>query len=595
MATPFLTRDNFKELLSASKEYMDAIRKPYAEFERVKNNRPHPLIDPKYPKTTDGTTASQVRIVPRRAVQQVPYGKAEAKGNPAMSCLADFVLQEEIIPNSTTQDDILGKSWKAIEDQLTYGSADAYVFYKIEGDYFGTDFKMLQKRDLYLEAGKGTFTECNLYFIRLWYSNSDLQAVIDKEESLAKAAKERGEKYKTTWDLPKLKRALKDSKGKEKEEEAKTDAEKEKNLKNLGFEVFLGVQKGKGAKFYAYLDSGDGGIVREWTNPDPRGVPNVERMYFEQDMSNPDGRGMVELVAPLQNFLDSSLQSYQYQRALAYSPPLTKRGTYSRNQIQLVPNAIIDLGNDPNARLDALNLNNSALNNFSQDYSLVKSMILNLFGSDDQTISASAGNPSFSKTDAGVNARQQIVAVNDNFIRKRYESWIGRIWETQLNIYFAVTQGDREFPLSEEWAQKLSKYQTDLYEITENMTLLVHFSSIQDAVIKFSCEASTSKAPDTDEDKDRLVESVKTLAEIGLLQQLDPKKLTERILIKTNVEDPEELFAQDMTASPNVQNLINAGLPPEVAQYADQLEQQGYTPEQIDQILAQKFGGVNAG
>ena len=181
MAISFLDKNNFKEKWEAAEAFNKRLRKPYDELERIKNNHPHPNIDPSYPKTTDGTTASQVRQVPKRAIQQLPYGNASVKGDEGLSCLANFILKEDIVPNSDTQDMVLSKIWKGVEDTQTYGSTDALIFYKNNGNYFGTDWRIPYKRDVYTEAGKGTFNECQVIFIKTYYQESDIQAIINKE------------------------------------------------------------------------------------------------------------------------------------------------------------------------------------------------------------------------------------------------------------------------------------------------------------------------------------------------------------------------------------------------------------------------------
>lgn len=573
---------------------MDSLRTPYDEFERIKNNRPHPNVDPIYPKTTDGTTAAQVRLAPRRAIQQVPFGKVEVDGEEALSCLADYLLTDEIIPHSTTQTDVLGKSWKAIEDIFTYGSTDALVFYKVEGDYFGTDWRIPYKKDVYLEAGKGTFSESNFVFVRSWYQKSDLQNILDKENALAKSAKSRGEKYKPMWDTALLEEIIKEATKSEKDSKKKTDSEKDRGVKAEGYEIIHCFQRGVNAMFYSYSPAKEK-MLRKWNNPDPRGVMPIHRLYFESDLSNPEGRGMLELVAPLQNYLDSSLQAQQYTKALMYNPPLLKKGSYNRSQIKYAPNAIIDLGVDPNSSLAPLNINNTALSNFSNDFGLIKSQILNLFGGDDQSVSSTVGNPGFSKTDAGVNARQAIIGVNDNFIRKRYEQWLGEIFCTQINLYFALTEGDRVFTPDEDTLLKLAEYgPNEYFDIVDNQ-VVVHFSNINDKSFDFETEASTSKAPDTNESKDHFLEAIKTITEMGLGQFTNPQEIVSRVLTQAGVDDPEKLLAQEqpMDMSQEItpedqqvlQNLIDAGYPEETAMQALQLEKQGYTPEQIDQVL----------
>lgn len=596
----FLSKENFKKNWEASKLYMEDLRKPYDELERIKNNRPHPNIDPAYPKTTDGTTAAQVRLVPRRVVQQVPYGKATVKGDPAMSCLSNAILQEEIIPNSTTQADVLGKTWKGIEDQQTFGHSDAIVFYKVDGEYFGTDWRIPYVRDVYLEAGKGTFSECNFFFVRAWFKDSDIEDLIEKEEKLKKSAKDRGDKYEPIWDTKVLVKLL-DSGKVEKDEKAKTDSEKDRGIKANGYELIHGFQKGVKAPFFTFAPAIDE-FPREYINPDPRGVMPGHRAYFESDLSNPEGRGIVELVAPLQNFIDGSLQAYQYVRALMYAPPLLKKGNYSRNQIQFAPNAVIDLGTDPNNSLNALNLNNTAITNFSQDFGLFKSQILNLFGSDDQSVSSTVGNPGFSKTSAGVNARQGIIGVNDNYVRRRNEAWLQDIWCTQLNIYFAVSQGDRTFYFSEKQTEKLAQYESEYFTVQQDGSVVVHFSEINDMIIDFEVEASTSKAPDTNESRDKLIEATESAAKVGLLQSVDPYELTKRIFgdvedLEKLVPSPEEGGAEgglgELSEEEQVtlQNLIQSGYPEELAMKGIELERQGFQPEQIDQALAQVMGG----
>ncbi|MDN4634753.1 hypothetical protein QCD71_24930, partial [Sphingomonas sp. PsM26] len=83
------------------------------------------------------------------------------------------------------------------------------------------------------------------------------------------------------------------------------------------------------------------------------------------------------------------------------------------------------------------------------------------------------------------------VGINDNFIRKRVENWLSEIWGTQLNIYFQVTQGDRDFYPPSKELKKLEKYADTEYYTIEGNKLTVHFTKIQDKEFEFETEAST--------------------------------------------------------------------------------------------------------
>lgn len=603
---------------------MEAIRVPFAELERIANNRPHPDIDPSLPKTTDGTTAAQVRKTPRRIVQQIPLGDASVEQDEGLSILANHILQNEIIPNSVTQDDVLGKSWNGIEDALTFGSGDALVFYTVNGDYFGTDWKRPYKKDIYTEAYKGTFQECNILFVRAWYQESDIDAIIDREESLIKSNKERqkaqkdaGEKveedYKPTWELDVLKK-IKTTR-KDKDTKDKSDTEVDKQIKTGGVEIVHGFQKGKDAMFYSFVagDGTKGSICRRMKNPDPRGIMPLHRMYYENDFTNPEGRGVVELVAPLQNYLDGSLQAYQYIRALMYNPPLLKRGIPS-SVIQYIPNGVIDMGDNPNSSLTPLKLDTSAIANFSNDFGLYKSQILNIFSGSDTSISATVGNPGFSKTDAGVKSRDNVMGVDDNYVRKRYERWMQDIFGTQLNLYFALTEGDRTFYLDEATFAKLAKHQSEYFTLDEkDNSVVVHFSLIKDIPVTFKTEASTSKASDNEESKEKLMEFLKALGDYGLLNSVNVQMILRRLVVLIGLEEPEEIVPDQQEVNGQqgnqdtadytpeeqqvMQNLMANGYPQEFAVEGIRLERQGYSHDQIDKILKeamQKQGGQNA-
>jgi hypothetical protein len=621
----FLTPENIKTAWAASEKHHRTLWKPFDEWERVANNHPHPDIDKNYPQTTDGTTAGIVRATPKRVVQQVPSGKVELADDEGLECLANWVLTNEIIPHNNTQDSFIGKSWQAIGRAMTYGRADGFVFFDVMDGYIGTDFRIPFARDVFLEYGKGTFSECNFVFLRSWYQPSDIDAIIEKEQMLAKSAKKRGEKYESSWDLEALKEVKEHQK--QKDGQDSTEADEDRGIQVKAIQLVHAFQKGRKAKFYTYAVDADK-VVRTKVNPDPRGKMPVERMYYDTDLSNPEGRGVVELIAPLQNFIDGQLQGYQYKRAMQVATPLVVRGDVKKSEVQLIPNKIIHLGNNPNNSVEPIKLDTSGDANFSNDFGLFKSQMLNLASAQDTSVSATVGNPGFSKTSAGVNMREQVVSIDDNYLRKRYEKWISDILCTQLNIYFAEQQGDREFAVDDEELEKLAQYKSPFYDITPEGKVIVHFGDINDYEFDFVVEASSSKADDDDKSKMQLLEWADFLAKYGLLPTVKIEELNKRVANQIGVEDaekliktPEEMQQEQMQAQEQqmaempqeqmqdggqempqegqeltpeeaqiMQNLLQAGYPEELAQAALQLEREGYPPEQIDEILRQAGG-----
>src|ERR1035438_3507435 len=119
----FLTPDNLKTVYTRSKQYTEALTYPwFLEYERIARNEPHPSIDKKYPKTTDGTTASVIRKSPHRVIQQIPTGNVVGDKEDWLSVVASFIYRAKIIPYANSQYSFIQKCWSVVEKSLTFGS-----------------------------------------------------------------------------------------------------------------------------------------------------------------------------------------------------------------------------------------------------------------------------------------------------------------------------------------------------------------------------------------------------------------------------------------------------------------------------------------
>lgn len=538
VAKPNLTKENFSERWEDAKTYMAPLFEPLSEYERISRNRPHPGINAAYPKNTDGTLAAIIQEQPKRTIQQIPTGKVVADGDPVKSIISNFVLTQRIIPNAISQADVLQKSWGIMSKALTFGSYGSMTFFGKHNDYTGADFKLFYIKDAFFERGKLTFADCNIFFVRSWYQPSDIDALIERHKG----------KDGSKWNVKRLE-ALKEQ-IKKKEQEAQSSGEKERNRAVEAIELITGFQSGIKAKFYVFApDLGDGeeGIVGEFENEDPRGVMPIQWLYANIDFENPLGRGIVELSGGTQNVIDSMLQSYQYMRALQLAPPMIKRGTWNKAQAKLQPNALMDLGTDPNNSLEALRLDTTALNNFTTDYGLFKSQIIALNNNGDTSISADVGNPGFSKTTAGVESQNLKLGVSDNYMRKQFEAWFGDTCESLLNIEFANKKGKEELQLDKDTADRIRNIgEAEAALVSEDDKFIINYDEYTDT-LKFTVDASTSDKASTQsqlESLDSLLQRIEGSPLLsGLLQQYPDKavELFNRFASLTGVEDQEKL------------------------------------------------------
>jgi hypothetical protein len=573
MAFQYIDTSTIFDAFNDSKKYMRPLFEPIQEFERIARNQPYPGIPSEYPKVTDGTTAAVIQKTPRRIIQQLPTGKVESDDD-LQSIIANYIYTHEILPNANSQFSLLQKCWTTVGKGLTAGAQPGFVPFLNRGEYFGTDITLPYIKDVFLEPGKVSDIDSNFIFMRAWYQPRDIKAIIARENKLTSNAKDRKEEYQSGWNLAAL-AEIQDSIS-QKDDLSTTPTEKDKNNRTGGIEIIHCFQRGiKGTFLSIHVPTKT--VVRTKTNKDPRGELPLHYFYADTDGSNPLGRGYVELVGAMQNLMDSEVQMYQFNRALMLNPPMIKRGDWNDAMAKLLPNVIIDIGDGPNNSFEPVKLDSGALNNFSNNYSLMQSQLYMLLSAPNANISAESGSQTFSKTQAGVQQQTANLNIDDNFIRKQFETWFGRVSETMINLYFAERTGTKTFSVDNETANKLRKLDSGL--VGPNNQVKIDFST-ETTKLKFTVDASTSNLKDNQDQ----VEKATNLLELAMkYPQLDSKnggpidttELSDRIVINSGIEDPEKVVIKqkDENGQPVQQQQPQLG-PQDVAQIATQVTQQ---------------------
>lgn len=542
MAHQYLNPTNLCKVFKSSKQYTESLTDKFPEYERISRNKPHASIPKEYPKTTDGTTASIVRKTPHRIIQQLPTGKVKTENDDWLAVVAQNIYEYKIIPQANEGYALLQKCWSVVERSLAFGFCGTYTPFVNHNGSFTTDLRLIYWADIFLQPGKLSDSDSNYIFMRSWWQTSDIDALIASQEKLDKA--------KRTWDIEALKK-IKDFET-EKEERAKTPHEKESKIDSKGgIELITGFQRGKGAKFYTFHVASDT-VVRTKTNKDPRGELPISFAYGDIDGANPLGRSVIDLVGALQNLMDGEMQMYQYNRALQLNPPLIKRGNWNKNRAKFAPNVIIDLGSSPDASLEPLKIDTTALANFPNNYGLMKSQLLNLLASPDTSVSSEVGNPGFSKTPQGVEARKADLSIDDNYVRKQFETWFERWSETAINLYFAERTGIEELQLDKKSAAELRKLAAegkfDLNNLSEDDKVMINYSTATPA-LKFEVDASTSKKQDEASQLQAYTLTVDLLNRTKFLQEMVPLKkqmeLWNSIVLNSGAEDPTRLLISE--------------------------------------------------
>lgn len=530
-----LDEDTVFDAFKDSKDYMGSYFDPLDEYDRIGRNKPHPNTDKAYPKVTDGTSSAIVNKTPRRIIQQLPTGKVTSDTDDWLSLVAGFCFTNIILPNANEQFALLQKDWQVVKKALTFGSQSVYIPIVSRGDYFGPDMTLPFVKDVYYQPGKVSDQESNYVFMRSWYQTRDIEALIEREKKLKNS--------QSGWKLDVLASVKNELVAKASEEQPLS--EKGRDYIKDGVEIIHCFQRGVGSTFFSFNPKTKK-VVRVKKNKDPRGEIPLVSMYADTDGTNPLGWGLIEQLAPMQNLIDSEVQMYQFERSLMLAPVTVKRGTWNKSQAKLVPNAIVDLGTNPANSWEVLKRDSTALAQFPENYGLMKSQLLNIASSPDTSISATVGNPGFSKTDSGVKQTAANVSVDDNYIRKQFETFYERWAETAINLYFCERTGIQEIQLDKETAAKVRELNPEA--VNNENKVRINFDSAPQA-LKFQVDASSSNMKDNAQQLEALDGLLTRLEKSQVLQGIiPPQKIIgawNKIVSASGVEDPEKLSISD--------------------------------------------------
>jgi hypothetical protein len=533
----FLEESDLKDFVHDSDEWMRPFLQPIPELERLGRGRPGRIPKGK-PRVTDGTLAGVRRETPKRIIQQLPTGKVTIKKFPELEAYANAILTDEILLNANSGGTPYAKAKKGIKDTITAGMSAAYCFFNRRGERFYADFRRIYYGDIGLEKGKTSEFDSNVMKMTAWYTPMDIKAIIYWQTQLQKMAGERKEKYESEWDLNLLAQLL-DAGLDDKDDQHKTPEERNNADGKPGYiKIEHCFQIGTGAMFYGYSPKLDI-CVKKSTNKDPRGIIPIHLLVPDEDDANPMGESLLAISAGKQNLLDFDMQMYQYSQGLQYSPPVKKFGNVATTSIRLVPDAVIDMGGPESSGNDiqVIDIGNRAQANFSNNYGLIKSQILNEIGStSDTSISSTSGNPGFSKTDAGVNALQARMNVFENDLRKSTEAWLGRIFETCLNIHFAESKGQKAIEFQDTTVKRLKLNPNDEYTMDYDQEF---------GPIKFTTKAGTTETSDSGQENEQIVSLLDVTSKYGGLRQDRQMALVNQYISNTGVDDAEDLQYSD--------------------------------------------------
>ena len=423
------------KLLTESKSFMEEHTADFDRNQRLKDGRPKPNIPANYPRVTDKTLSKMIHDTPKRVFQKTPDFEVDTGATKFEDIVAEYLLNEEFINGQDQGYSFYQKLINTGRDAGAFGVCAVYSPFEFVNGAYRIGFIPIYWGDLFLEAYTTGVNASNFHIIRQWKTEQDMQNIIDDED----------EDSDDGWDREAIREAIKNH---------ATTPKDYTNVDQIGssdlYEVYTYISKNE---FITFSTAGGDKIFRKRDNKSRR--KRVVGLYYDFDGDKPLGRSMVDIGGDLQDLIDSDMQAYQFNRALALQPPVIVSGDLDGGEGIYMPNNVL-VSDDPDSAVREISISTTAIENYPQLYALQKSQLNALIpNASDTTISSEAtGGLSSSKTSTGIKQNQNTENLSDNFFFKNAEAFLGAWAENALNTYMNEFKGIIEIQLNNVYAQK---------------------------------------------------------------------------------------------------------------------------------------------
>lgn len=444
----FLTKDDIKQVWEDSKKEADIWKEDYSAYERLANNDLLDMLDPNLPEVNDGSLAAALFKLPKRVVNRKLSGIAKATNRDEawMSELANLQWKNEIIPNANSQATFTRKWKDSVRKSAIYGSVPLVTLFIDRNDKRTTDFIVAQPQDVVLEAGKVSDVDSDVIFWEVYYTELQLDNLIEEAKELAKSQKDGDSDIWYVDELVKIKAS------KNLDTRSSKDTPKSNNdngVRPEGYHFCIVWQRGVNAPFYMY-HHGTNTVVHEWLNDDPTGDIPMHFLYCYQDFINPYGIGIVKLAGGTQNVLDYFRQADVLATQVGIRPPKQIQGDADEVDFESLVYAQDADWFVGDAKVERMELADGIYAQLPNRMQMYQSSLNKLVPTGDTSVSAGAGDPMQSKTPAGVKFAAANLSIDDEDYKDNLYETFAVVAKSMINIKFANMEGTDLMKLSDD-------------------------------------------------------------------------------------------------------------------------------------------------
>ena len=479
----------------AAEKYLVNKRDSWDEYEGIFLNKVEDLVSGTTGNVMSDPILSTMAIErSNRVMSQMPTGKHRgmSKNDEGMTKLLNMTMDKWVIPNATSQFDLLTKFRMVDQYSNIYGNFFAFCDWIVKEDgYIGPDLWLLNIRDVFPQVGAVSLEDSDFVIVRTWKNKNYF--------------KDLGEGFKgasENWN--KMKEVSGDKVNKGAYEKSKRDYDYPDPITANGSGQFAILSMYERDRWVDYVPATDT-ILRDIENPHDNGELPVVCKYSIPLLDDFMGMGDFERGKSMQYGLNGLWNLYMEAMRISIFPPtlINKDAIAAAHTMKMGPaEKWLVRGNPANAAAPMI-VSPQGFNTFQSTRQVIVGSLLNQFGTTFTDTSATS-NAEMGKTPQALQMQQSRENARDSADRFYMEQFIKKVMNRFTNLISkkqpkALTI--RLFP--DELAELINQY-PEMQEMYNEKTgkLTIKASTFKNSIFDYEIvSGSTFEADKADQQK----------------------------------------------------------------------------------------------
>ena len=451
---------------------------------------------------SEGSTQYILRKTLADTIQRVPDGELETQYDKSSKehIFTQYIFENKVIASEYEGIDMMSNLTNAFKMSFIYAFAPVRTGFEkdSDGDY-RIGFNLEQWSDVFINPDCRDIRRPEVVYHRQYLTKDDVKALLD----------DNGNVKDPTYDEQTIRYVLDEDMFTARMAESEKLGDRLKGSSAIS-SITLITEYRRGADEFTTFVPELGAVWRKVKNYDPRkGIP-WNFLVLEPDPDFPLGISQVEFLLADQQFNDLFQTSAYKNLLLAMEPPIMVSGWETNpSSYKFEPRKIWNLGNNPNAKVEPVKIDNSVLSGWSTTREAIAASMLRNLNIMDGTIASDSHVTNYSKTAPGVQQQIENKSITVNQYQKRVEDFFSQ-WAVQaLRMYINSMGGVHQLTVDEETRRRL--FDIGEVECIDGDKITIDFSELSADMLEFKVRAGSLVQRKEDQELEKLTTMVQPI------------------------------------------------------------------------------------